>query len=601
MPILTDRAGSTAVFLSPWWRACSSTPWFRVLFTYQEVGTPMAKLAVCYIVHDDACYLAPSIGSFAEAGDVFVFVSRVPWHDQPGNWEAAAQNATDAGALVIVDDWTSELAHRQAARQELLARGYTHALIPDGDEIIAPALLRHLVQIAASDLADRVYVHWDTYWKTPHYVIRPRERFTPCLLLALRATEPVGLRDFAGGRSLLLGPEYGLVHHLSYVGPDSRIRRKITTWGHRNEVVPDWWERVWQAWDADKLLHDLHPTHPDAYGFAEPVPVPDLLLPALQRYQALCDNEAESRTESKAGSEAGSEAEKSVSEWDLPVSPTVSVIIPLHGGREDLRRCLDSLAACRAHVREVIVIDNASPDDALEEALDRDGIQVLRNATNRGFAAACNQGLEAATGAILLFLNSDTVVPAVGLARLIESVLRSGTIAAAGPCTNRAGHGQQITPTMTSLETLDLFAADFAQREVSDTDTDMLVGFCLAVRRSALDEIGGFDERFGLGTFEDNDLCYRLRRAGYRLVRSLRSFVHHGGSQTFARLETDMTALLSRNEMFFRQKWQADVESGYASHLSGLRAEPIRFAPDQHPDLRARRIADMARRADISL
>ena len=114
--------------------------------------------------------------------------------------------------------------------------------------------------------------------------------------------------------------------------------------------------------------------------------------------------------------------------------------------------------------------------------------------------------------------------------------------------------------------------------------------------------MGGFDERFGLGTFEDNDLCYKLRRAGYRLVRSARSYVHHGGSQTFARMNVDMAApCLRRNERLFRQKWQEDLESGYASHLSGLSAEPIRFDPARHPDIRARRIAELARRADISL
>ena len=251
----------------------------------------MLRVATAFILHDDAYYLAPSIQSFQEAGEVFAFVSRVPWHDQPGDWEAAAQIAQEAGAEVVLGDWRSELEHRQFALSYLREKGYTHTLIPDGDEIIEPALLQHLLQIAAVGLADRVYVHWDTYWKSPEYVIRPREAFTPCLLLDLRVAEPVGGRNFTGGRSLLLGPEYGLVHHLSYVGPDSRIRRKLATWGHKNEVLPGWWEQVWQAWDADKLLQNLHPTHPPAYGFAERIVVPDLLLPALSCYRALLRTE----------------------------------------------------------------------------------------------------------------------------------------------------------------------------------------------------------------------------------------------------------------------------------------------------------------------
>lgn len=531
----------------------------------------MSKLAVCYIVHDDMFYLASSIASFQEAGEVFVFVSRVPWHDQPGDWQAAAQTARDASAEVIEGEWTSELAHRQEALQALREKGYTHALIPDGDEIIEPPLLHALLQIAAVELAERVYVHWDTYWKTPEYVIRPREGFTPLLLVDLRRTEPEDGRNFSGGRGLLLPPKYGLVHHLSYVGPDERIRRKITTWGHKDEVRPGWFENVWLAWDTDKLLRNLHPTHPPAYGFAERIAVPEILRPALARYRELAGLE---ETEPSPGA--------------VPARfPKVSVIIPLYGGVEDIHACLDSLQNCRELLYETIVVDNASPDAAADEAEKHAFMRLLRNETNAGFAAACNRGAAEATGDVLLFLNSDTVVPRMGLVRLIEALWKSGSIAASGPYTNRSGHFQQIEPTTTSLDTLALFAEDFAARPHEDVETDMLVGFCLAVRRSVWEEVGGFDEQFGLGTFEDNDLCYRMRRAGYRLVIAARSFLHHSGSQTLLRLQTDVRALLQRNETLYRRKWQDDLETGYASHLSGLASERIGFDASRHPDLRA--------------
>lgn len=557
----------------------------------------MAEVVVCYCVHDDSYYLAESIASFREAGPIFVFVSRVPWHDQPGDWEAAAEVARTAGAVVVLGDWTSELTHRQGAFAWLVEKGYTHALIPDGDEIIEPRLLDTLRKLAEHDLAERVYVHWDTYWKSPEYVIRPREAFTPLLLVDFRQAQPVQNRHFEGGRSLLLSPDYGLVHHLSYVGPDSRIRRKLSTWGHRNEVVPGWYEQVWNAWDTNKMLRHLHPTHPHAYEWAERIPVPPILLPTFARYREL-----------------GGVSPTS-SDVDLARTPTVSVVIPLCGGEEDIYACLQSLSACGDLISETIIVDNASPDRAAEVASEFDGVRLLRNETNTGFAAACNRGLAESKGEIVLFLNSDTIVPRIGLMRLLQALLQSGSIAAAGPWTNRAGHDQQITPTYTDLAHIDFFAEDFAERDADDEETDMLVGFCLAVRRSVLDEIGGFDTRFGLGTFEDNDLCYRMRRAGYRLVRAARSFVHHGGSKTFARLATgsvdvspmsgpskfDVGTLLHTNERLYRAKWQEDLDSGFASHLSGLSAEPIVFTQANHPDQRARKRKELARRADISL
>jgi hypothetical protein len=91
----------------------------------------------------------------------------------------------------VLGDWHTEEAHRRAAQEHLLEKGFTHALIPDGDEILEPRLLQSLIDIAEKGLAERVYVEWDTYWKSPEYVIRPRERFTPLMLIDLRAASPL--------------------------------------------------------------------------------------------------------------------------------------------------------------------------------------------------------------------------------------------------------------------------------------------------------------------------------------------------------------------------------------------------------------------------
>lgn len=247
------------------------------------------------------------------------------------------------------------------------------------------------------------------------------------------------------------------------------------------------------------------------------------------------------------------------------------------------------------------MIDNASQDNSAEAARGYPFVKLTQNQTNLGFPAACNQGIEQAQGDVLLILNSDTVVPRAGLIRLLKALTQSGSIGAAGPYSNYAGHLQQITPTYTSLNTLNLFAEDFARREADDIETDMLVGFCLAVKRSVLQEVGAFDERFGTGMFEDNDLCYRIRRAGYRLIIAARSFVHHHGSRTFERTQQDPRPLLERNHALYVRKWQEDLESGFASHLSGLSPERIVFDPAKHPALRRKRMRELAQQANISL
>ena len=247
-----------------------------------------------------------------------------------------------------------------------------------------------------------------------------------------------------------------------------------------------------------------------------------------------------------------------------------------------------------------LVIDDVSPDDAPEVLGQFPFARLIKNETNLGFAGTCNVGIAASTGDVVIFLNSDTVIPRPALIRLVQSLMVPG-VAAAGPLTNNAGHLQLIHPAYTSLETLGLFAEDFAQRPNQDSEVDMLVGFCLAVRKSVLNEIGGFDERFKRGMFEDNDLSYRMRREGHRLVISSRSFVHHHGSRSLNRSGEDTGSLFQRNKIEFDRKWKSDVESGFASHLSGYSAQPIVFNWDRHPDRLAVTLKAQARVADISL
>ncbi|MCO5297210.1 MAG: glycosyltransferase [Fimbriimonadaceae bacterium] len=503
----------------------------------------------------------------------------MPWHGEAGDWQGAAAIVEAAGGTVIVGDWRSEDDHRRAALAWLSDNKYSHALIPDGDEIIEPNLLRSLVLLADGDLADAVHVEWDTYWKSPEYVIRPRERFKPLILLKVGCATHVALRHYDAPRTLQLNGEYGIIHHLSYVGSDARIARKISTWSHRGELVPNWWEGIWLAWDRDRLLENLHPTHPAAYGSAVRIPVPKpLASPELANFV---------------------EARRTPHRLEPDTWPAISVIIPTCGQSPVFAECLDSLEACKDLLGEIIVVqDGPCPGLRVPK---REPFQCLRSAQRGGFAAACNKGTAKAKGEIVLFLNDDAVLTRAGLIELVRPLLGRGTIAATGAMSNRCGHFQQTNSNYESLEQVEGFAIDFAARPAQDFETDMLVGLCLAVRKHAFDEVGQFDESFGLGTFEDNDLCYRLRRAGYRLVVAARSYVHHEGSSTLTASGGDVAALLARNEQKFRAKWAQDIEIGYASHLSGLASERIMFKESRHPDKVLEGIGLRAREANISL
>src|SRR5438046_1823959 len=98
----------------------------------------------------------------------------------------------------------------------------------------------------------------------------------------------------------------------------------------------------------------------------------------------------------------------------------VSIIIVSFNARADLEHCLDSLVmSAPARSREIVVVDNDSRDGSAEAAARRPGVCVIRTGENRGFAHAGNIGIRASRGTNLLLLNSDTIVPAGAVDRLL--------------------------------------------------------------------------------------------------------------------------------------------------------------------------------------
>lgn len=538
------------------------------------------------VCHDDGIYLPAVIESLQGRVPATLFLNERPWHGQPGDYEKVKATAQRLGVEVILGCWDDESAHRQAVLEWARSQDIRRLLIPDTDEVFSPELLDSLFQLAATELADQVHIEMDTYWKSPEYVIRPRERLRPVILIDPATVHHHYIREYRGQRPLVLSAAHGVLHHLSYAGPDERIRRKVDSWSHRDELLPDWLDRVWDAWDENRTLGNLHPTHPEAYGYAERIPVPDVLRTAMDAY-----------LDAHGGADPLHPADLDpASPW-----PTISVIIPLYGGPEDLQHCLDSLSDADDLLAQVLVIDDASPDDAPKVAENRPGVTLLRNATNLGFAGTCNHGLTHAHGELVLFLNSDTRLSRPALIRLVESIQSSGSVAAAGPYSNEVGHFQRTAATYSHPDFSRLFAEDFALRRVEDRETDMLVGFCILVRKSALDEVGPFDTNFGVGLFEDNDLCYRLRRNGYRLVISGRSFVHHEANRSLERSPVDKFAAFAQNEQYYHAKWKRDLDTGFASHLAGTRAERVHFDESRKPERLDRELAGLVKRADITL
>ena len=228
----------------------------------------------------------------------------------------------------------------------------------------------------------------------------------------------------------------------------------------------------------------------------------------------------------------------------------IDVIVPVYNAPDDVRTCIESvLANLRPGVR-VVLIDDASPDPRIAEVFSTPALRshpqvtLLRNATNLGFTGTANRGMQLSRADVVL-LNSDTIVTAGWLDALIACAASDPRIGTITPFTNNAEIcsfprfcENNAWPPDADPEPTRAALAAVAVPTYPDLPTG--VGFCLFIRRAVLDDVGYFDPVFGLGYGEENDLCVRAARAGWRNVLADNAFVVHTGGRSFEGKKNDL-------------------------------------------------------------
>jgi glycosyltransferase involved in cell wall biosynthesis len=237
-----------------------------------------------------------------------------------------------------------------------------------------------------------------------------------------------------------------------------------------------------------------------------------------------------------------------------------TVVIPAFNQLEYCWQCVQSIQLGARGPYKLVLVDNGSTDGVGEYFDSVPGAVVVHTGENLGYAGGSNAGLAHAEGHVVL-LNSDTLVPAGGLDRLVAALDRDPRIGLIGPRTNTCSGPQQIDNlSFATLEEINAYADALAARQAGQLrDVARLVGFCLVVRDSLLREIGPLDESFGIGNFEDDDYCLRAARAGRRLCIAEDCFVFHYGSRTFVGMgmvDDAWRELIARNERIFGEKWR---------------------------------------------
>jgi GT2 family glycosyltransferase len=244
-------------------------------------------------------------------------------------------------------------------------------------------------------------------------------------------------------------------------------------------------------------------------------------------------------------------------------TPRVSIVIPTLGNPLILK-CFDSLwrHIDPALSYEVVVVANAAPPAALQaiSAVARPALRLITASVNLGFAGGCNLGAAEAGGEFLVFLNDDTEVLPGWLEALVETAEAFTDVGAVGSVILFPDGTLQEAGCMVWRDGSTLGVGRGLPLETSPYDFLRPVDYCsacsLLVRRTAWEEVGGFDTRYFPAYYEDVDLCLSLARAGARTVLQPRSRIVHHETASSTTLRRNYLTLRNRDE--FRAKW-ADV------------------------------------------
>jgi len=252
------------------------------------------------------------------------------------------------------------------------------------------------------------------------------------------------------------------------------------------------------------------------------------------------------------------------------------------------RQCVESILNYTKEPFEFVFVDNGSTDGTLEYLSTIPNSKLIANTENRGFAAGNNQGMLAASGEYIMLLNNDTIVTEEWLSGLHYWLKENPSIGIVGPRANNVAPIQNVYgTTYNTNEEMQIFAKLWREKHRGQGFyPHRLIGFCMLFHRQLLEEVGGLDESFYPGGYEDDDFSIRTRIRGKMLWVAHDVYIHHVGHGTFEVNGSRYKDSSLANAERFRQKWNPGISAfeliTYGYNPSVIVQRDSIFLPDRH-------------------
>lgn len=285
----------------------------------------------------------------------------------------------------------------------------------------------------------------------------------------------------------------------------------------------------------------------------------------------------------------GYENRKQFPKLRLPLvsEPKVSVVIPVHNQFSLTYNCVASLILAFNHCQfEVVLVDDASTDNTVDYEDYFENIRCVTNPSNRGFLLSAKAGVEASSGEYAILLNNDTEVTTGWLDEMVGVFNRFDNVGAVG--------SKLIYPNGKLQEAGGIVWNNGKPWNIGNgknsshpsynyvRQADYLSGAALMIQRDVWDEIGGFSEEFIPAYYEDTDVCFKVRDAGYRTMYCPHSIVvHFEGMSNGRDTNAGIKRFQSVNAPTFRRKWRR------AYRHNGQEGVSLQTEMDRNVDFRA--------------